>query len=120
MEARQGGNVHVLQSVCVCVCLWLWERGVLQRQAESHWDLSSSPGSAHTDCPEQARSAKWAESSSRPWGGGTLPGSDSVPYSGCGAAVHTSALVCWRERATLPCAPLSAPEGARPQATQGS
>ena len=45
-------------------------------------------------------------------GGGTLPGSDSCsryPCSGCGAAIRTSALVCRRERTTLPSAPLSVP-----------
>ena len=77
MEGQQGGNV--LQSVCVCV--WLWARGVLWRQAESHWDLSSSPGSAHADCPEQARSGKWAQSSSRLWAVGHCPEATAGPVT---------------------------------------
>lgn len=51
----------------------LWARSVLRCQAESHRDLGSSPGFAHLDRPEQAPCVKWAESSSRPWGGGRRP-----------------------------------------------
>lgn len=83
-----AGRERSAVCVCMCVCVWLWERGVLQHQAESHWDLSSSPGSAHTVCEvggELLAAVGW-------WG--HCLEAIVFPYSGCGAS-FTLISVVW-------------------------